>query len=180
MSVSPDVGQMFSSSCACLELLPMSVPGRNPDAEGVELHVLLVIFILRGTGLLGRVGRRGCELRLLCCLLHLQPLLLSDLCLLLPRLHTTSSRSCKVRAGCAHLGGSRFDHFITANITDKHSSLYYVICSPLIILTLANNSCCWRRSSSSGMPRFSRRELAFLRFKATVLHSCSTSFTSVM
>lgn len=30
------------------------------------------------------------------------------------------------------------------------------------------------------MPRFSRRELAFLRFRATVLHSCSTSFTSVM
>lgn len=64
-----------------------SVPGRNPDAEGVELHVLLFIFILRGTGLLSRVGRRGCDLRLLRRLLHLQPLLLSNLCLLLPRLH---------------------------------------------------------------------------------------------
>lgn len=46
--------------------------------------------------------------------------------------------------------------------------------------TLANNSCCCLRSSSSGIPRFSSRELAFLLFKATVLHSCSTSFTSVM
>lgn len=47
-------------------------------------------------------------------------------------------------------------------------------------LTLANNSCCCLSSSSSGIPRFSSRELAFLLFKATVLHSCSTSFTSVM
>lgn len=46
--------------------------------------------------------------------------------------------------------------------------------------TLANNSCCCLRSSSSGMPRFSSRELAFLLFSATVLHSCRTSFTSVM
>lgn len=46
--------------------------------------------------------------------------------------------------------------------------------------TLANSSCCCLRSSSSGMPRFSRRELAFLLFRATVLHSWRTSFTSVM
>lgn len=50
----------------------------------------------------------------------------------------------------------------------------------LILHTLANSSCCCLRSSSSGMPRFSSRELAFLLFRATVLHSCSTSFTSVM
>lgn len=53
-------------------------------------------------------------------------------------------------------------------------------CFPSIIPTLANNSCCCLRSSSSGIPRFSSRELAFLLFRATVLHSWSTSFTSVM
>lgn len=47
-------------------------------------------------------------------------------------------------------------------------------------LTFANNSCCCLRSSSSGMPRFSKRELAFLLFSATVLHSCKTSFTSLI
>lgn len=146
----------------CFQQLRVSgVPRRNPNADRDELHVLLFIFILRGTGLLSRVGRRGCDLRLLCCLLHLQPLLLSNLCLLLPCLHTKIN-------------------FIAANTTITRSSFYYVICFPLIVLTLANNSCCCLRSSSSGMPRFSRRELAFLLFKATVLHSCSTSFTSVM
>lgn len=47
-------------------------------------------------------------------------------------------------------------------------------------ITLAKSSCCCLRSSSSGIPRFSRRELAFLLLSATVLHSCKTSFTSVM
>lgn len=48
------------------------------------------------------------------------------------------------------------------------------------LLTFANNSCCCLNNSSSGMPRFSKRELAFLLFNATVLHSCKTSFTSLM
>lgn len=54
-------------------------------------HVVLFVFVLRGAGLLGGAGRRCCcrrrHLRLLGGLLHLEPLLLGELCLLLPSLH---------------------------------------------------------------------------------------------
>lgn len=51
-------------------------------------HVILLIFILGGASLLGCAGRGGLQLGLLSRLLHLQPLLLGQFCLLLPCLDT--------------------------------------------------------------------------------------------
>lgn len=66
-----------------------TVPGKEfRQSNGVVgLHVVLFVFILRGTGLLGSAGRCCCHLCLLGGLLHLQPLLLGELCLLLPCLY---------------------------------------------------------------------------------------------
>lgn len=104
-SMSRDVAHIYPSSYAGEKSPPMTASAQSNEGVAVfkmltdflESHVLLVIFILRGIGLLSRVGRRCCNLRLLRRLLHLQPLLLSNLCLLLPRLHTGRHRSSNVR-----------------------------------------------------------------------------------
>lgn len=46
-------------------------------------HVIFILFVLGGAGLLSSTGGRSGHLRLLRRLLHLKPLLLSQLCLLL-------------------------------------------------------------------------------------------------
>lgn len=79
-----------SLSTTALGGLPANtVPGRDSDKLNGILgsYVILFIFILRGTGLLGSSGRCCRHLCLLGGLLHLQPFLLSEFCLLLSRLH---------------------------------------------------------------------------------------------
>lgn len=97
MCISQATLMYTSSHTRCMSLLVTvlgalstdTVPVRDSILKGVlGSHVIIFIFILRGTGLLGGAGRRCCHLCLLGGLLHLQPLLLGKFCLLLPCLHT--------------------------------------------------------------------------------------------
>jgi len=54
------------------------------SCPGWRLHVVVLVLVLGGAGLLGCAGRRRLQLGLLSSLLHLEPLLLRQLRLLLP------------------------------------------------------------------------------------------------